>query len=200
VATSTAGYMAAILAEAPAGDRFVWMETAGLSLRDSLNAPRNVFTVIDRLQTPRIASVSSLSFTASSTISFTTGATSTPALVIRDSGDIAISGDVTISGNARMGTTTAESLEITTGYLKLNPKEAAPQAEDCAESSQYGRMSFDALSDTLYLCGQNGWRSFVPNEADPTAEEEVVAEEEPVVEEEVVVEEEPTATSTPEEL
>ena len=201
VSASDGAYAIALVA--PSGDSFVWMQTREQSLADMLAAPRSIFTVLDRLQTPRIASVSSLSFTASSTISFTTGATSTPALVIRDSGDVDISGDVSISGNVGMGTTTVSSLKVTEGYLQTKPLEGAPDPLDCDSPDEYARMAFNAPAELLYLCGPSGWRSYTPNEAEQpsgSADSGSTGDSEPAPEEEPVAEEEPTATSTPEEL
>ena len=72
----------AIAVRTETGDEFVWMETRGFSLKDKLNAPKEVFTVLDTLQTPRIASVTDLSFIASTSISFYVATTSAPVMVV----------------------------------------------------------------------------------------------------------------------
>ncbi|OJI06559.1 hypothetical protein BK004_02870 [bacterium CG10_46_32] len=188
-AASASNGVRAIALEIPSGDRFVWMETSGFSLRDALHAPKNVFTVIDRLQTPRISSVANLSFTASSTISFYAGATSTPALVVRPNGDISTSGNVGIgtttpqfmldvAGDARFGATEVAGLRVNGGYLQMDTVNGTPPSKDCANADAYGRMALDASSDTLYLCGSNGWRAFAeqPVETAATTTPETVSD------------------------
>ncbi|MBI2050647.1 MAG: hypothetical protein HYT31_02480 [Parcubacteria group bacterium] len=114
-----AGDSVAIAAQDSDGGSFAWLESSGFSLRDELNAPKTVFTVIDRVQTPRIASVRGLSFTASSTISFYT-ASSTPALVVRENGDVSVFGNISTSGKVGIGTTTPEFMLDVAGDVRAS--------------------------------------------------------------------------------
>ena len=182
----------AIVGQDASGNAFAWLESEGFSLRDRLGASKTVLTVTDRVQTPAIVSVASLSFTASSTISFYT-ASSTPALVVRENGDVSVSGNILTSGKVGIGTTTPEfmldvagdarassitsetisasagavlgsttasELRILDGYLQIKTVAETPPAADCDAPEEYGRMAFDAAAETLYLCGQSGFKAF----------------------------------------
>ncbi len=98
ISAHTAGNVFAIATKAQTSDEFIWMETRGFSLKEELNAPKQVFTVTDQLYAPRITStIDNLDIAASTTISFFTGnASSTPALIVK--------GD-----KVGIGTTTPES-------------------------------------------------------------------------------------------
>ncbi|PIQ79204.1 MAG: hypothetical protein COV79_04075 [Parcubacteria group bacterium CG11_big_fil_rev_8_21_14_0_20_41_14] len=169
IGASFASDVVAIAAKAKTGDDFVWMESRAFSLREKLEHTRVKIAVIDKIQTRLISSVSSLSITASSTISFFVSATSTPALVIPSSGPIEaqsllvknnllIDNDLAVKGALRLGGSLIENyfdFSISeNGSLRISSSQ--DQARIVVSPSGNVGIGTDNSSHALTVSGESG--------------------------------------------
>ena len=57
------------------------------------------------------------------------------------------------------GGATLNGLVIFSGYLRLALTSGVPDAADCNDSFEYGRMKVDSAAKLLYICVASGWGS-----------------------------------------
>jgi len=52
-----------------------------------------------------------------------------------------------------------DSIQHTTRYVQLSTVSGMPPAQDCKNAVDYGRMSVDPQSGTLWICVASGWEA-----------------------------------------